>query len=160
MYSLLISKMQMKPQRILENRTHPDLQSFHYLKIALLRSGTNPPDISILIIDDTSTDGTPEYLRGIRDPRFSYILNESNLGLAGNINKGIPLVPGNVEWCTILGDDDMMDKDFIRAMLDAVLFFSPKSIVHGHRIIIDKDGDTFDIKGPFEESAGISEMPL
>lgn len=134
----------------------PTFNRLHYLKEALLSALTQShSDVSILTIDDGSTDGTAEYLREIEDPRFSYVVNEYNLGLARNINEGIRLFPENVEWCTILGDDDLLDEDYVHAMLEAVRFYAPTSIVHGHRIIIDKLGNfvrhTKD--SPSEESA-------
>jgi glycosyltransferase involved in cell wall biosynthesis len=120
----------------------PTYNRLHYLKEALLSALTQShSDISILTIDDGSTDGTPEYLREINDPRFSYVVNEYNLGLARNIDKGIRLFPENVEWCTILGDDDVLDQDYVQAMLEAVRFSAATSIVHGRRIIIDKRGN-------------------
>ena len=120
----------------------PTCNRLQYLQNALQSAlAQTHPDLSVLVIDDDSSDGTPDYLREIRDSRVSYVFNERNLGLADNINRGVHLFPGNIAWCTILGDDDVMDENFIRAMLEAVRFYSPKSIVHGHRIIIDKHGE-------------------
>jgi len=120
----------------------PTYNRLHYLKEALLSALTQShSDVSILTIDDGSTDGTPEYLQEIKDPRFSYVVNEYNLGLARTINKGIHIFPENIGWCTILGDDDVLEEDCVQGVLEAVRFFTPTSIVHGHRLIIDQHGN-------------------
>lgn len=43
----------------------------------------------IFIIDNNSSDGTEEYLKGLNDDIFEIILSEKNLGVAGGRNLGI-----------------------------------------------------------------------
>jgi len=45
-------------------------------------------DFEFVIVDDGSTDGTPEYLRGIKDPRVS-IIRQDNGGTAAAANHGL-----------------------------------------------------------------------
>jgi len=98
-------------------------------------------NIEIIVIDNGSTDRTAEFMNGISDPRVRYIVNESNIGMIGSINKGINLFSDKVVWCTILGDDDLLDKDFIMKLLYAATDSAAKSIVHSHRIFIDEQGN-------------------
>ena len=97
-------------------------------------------EIQILVIDNGSTDGTHEFLESASDPRLAYVVNDHNMGLMGSINKGVGLFPTSVEWCTILCDDDELDARFIQDMIVALRTYSPTSIVHGHKIIIDQEG--------------------
>ena len=112
-------------------------------------------DLEIIVIDNGSTDGTVEFMATMCDPRLRYVVNEQNIGMIGSINKGINLFSQEVKWCTILSDDDFLDKEFIANLLHAANTFAAKSIVHSHRIFVDKHGNT--IRGapfsPREETA-------
>ncbi len=112
-------------------------------------------DSEVIVIDNVSTDGTAEFMASVSDPRVSYIVNEKNIGMIGSINKGIKLYSDAVEWCTILSDDDFLDKDFIKNLLQAVISLNAKSIIHSHRIFIDQHGNTIKeaVYSPAEETA-------
>lgn len=48
-------------------------------------------DFQFLIIDDGSEDGGQDVIRRFQDPRIRLIQNESNLGVAATLNKGLAL---------------------------------------------------------------------
>lgn len=62
-------------------------------------------DFEFLIIDDASTDRTPEILRSYGDPRIRIITNEENLGLTKSLNKGLALTRG--EYIARMDADDI-----------------------------------------------------
>jgi glycosyltransferase involved in cell wall biosynthesis len=62
-------------------------------------------DFEFLIIDDASTDLTPEILRSYDDPRIRIVTNEENLGLTKSLNKGIALARG--EYIARMDADDV-----------------------------------------------------
>lgn len=62
-------------------------------------------DFEFLIIDDASTDRTPEILRGYDDPRIRIVTNEENLGLTKSLNKGLTLARG--EYIARMDADDI-----------------------------------------------------
>ncbi len=62
-------------------------------------------DFEFLIIDDASTDRTPEILRSYNDPRIRVVTNEENLGLTKSLNKGLALAKG--EYIARMDADDV-----------------------------------------------------
>ncbi|MFA5294493.1 MAG: glycosyltransferase [Methanoregulaceae archaeon] len=63
------------------------------------------PDFEFLIIDDSSTDRTPEIIRSYQDPRIKIIRNSENLGLTKSLNKGLGLAEG--EYIARMDADDI-----------------------------------------------------
>jgi len=44
-------------------------------------------DLSLIVVDDSSKDGTEALVRSFADDRLRYVRNESNLGMTGNWNR-------------------------------------------------------------------------
>jgi glycosyltransferase involved in cell wall biosynthesis len=51
-------------------------------------------DFELIVVDDVSTDRTPEILAGIRDARLRVVRSETRGGIAGSCNRGIALARG------------------------------------------------------------------
>jgi len=51
--------------------------------------------IELLIIDNNSSDGTKEFLKGFKHPLVQIIFNEKNIGKGGSVKKGYSLSKGN-----------------------------------------------------------------
>ncbi|HHV23598.1 MAG TPA: glycosyltransferase [Methanosarcina sp.] len=62
-------------------------------------------DFEFLIIDDASTDKTPEILHSYGDQRIRIVTNEENLGLTKSLNKGLALARG--EYIARMDADDI-----------------------------------------------------
>ena len=62
-------------------------------------------DFEFLIIDDGSTDRTPEILQSYDDPRIKIINNERNIGLTKSLNKGLKMARG--EYIARMDADDI-----------------------------------------------------
>lgn len=73
--------------------------------------------LELIIIDDCSSDGTPDYLATLasRDARVRVLRNESNLGACASRNRAIAMARG--EFITGLDDDDF----FLPHRLDSFL---------------------------------------
>jgi glycosyltransferase involved in cell wall biosynthesis len=49
-------------------------------------------DLELVVVDDASTDATPEILETVSDPRLVILRNEEPLGLAASLNRGLERV--------------------------------------------------------------------
>lgn len=78
--------------------------------------------IEVLVVDDDpGSQKLPailERMPALADENFRYFVNEENLGLFGNWNRGISLA--RAPWVTILNDDDLLDGECM-ARLFAVI---------------------------------------
>lgn len=112
-------------------------------------------DVEVVVIDNGSTDGTPGYMAGIDDPRVRYLVNDRNLGLVGSINKGISLMSEAVSWCTILCDDDLLEREYVADMSEFVASRQDVGVAYVPLTFIDADGKPVrrGIAGPETEGA-------
>ncbi len=62
-------------------------------------------DFELMIIDDASTDSTPEIISSYPDPRIRVLKNETNLGLTKSLNKGLKEAVG--EYVARMDADDI-----------------------------------------------------
>lgn len=134
----------------------PTYNRLNYLRQALSSvSGQHYNDLSIIVIDNASTDGTRDFMSGVTDTRVRYIINDHNLGMAGSINKGIGLFADDVEWCTVLCDDDVLHEDYVGRM--AGFLNDHPGILVASGSIIFTDDDLHELRnaveGPEVESA-------
>lgn len=67
----------------------------------------------LIVIDDGSTDGTPEVVRGHGDPRIRLIVEKSSQGLPARLNQAIELAQGKY-FARIDGDDVCFPQRFER----------------------------------------------
>ena len=78
-----------------------------YIKTAIqsLLDQNGAYSFEIIVVDDCSTDNTPEIVKTISDTRVKYFYNKKNLGVAGSINKAFSLTSGEY-ICRFDGDDE------------------------------------------------------
>jgi glycosyltransferase involved in cell wall biosynthesis len=85
------------------------------------------PDVEVLICDDASQDRTAEVVKAYGD-RVRYHRNATNIGMYPNFAKAIELASG--EYFSLLQDDDLIHRDFVRRALkaftgaDDIVFYS------------------------------------
>jgi len=77
-------------------------------------------DLEIIVVDDGSTDNTVAILReyASRDPRINIYINEHNLGLVLNFEKGCSLSKG--KWIALCDQDDYWFPEKIEKMVNAI----------------------------------------
>ena len=66
-------------------------------------------DFELIVIDDASTDATPQIMAEINDQRLRVARNERNVGIAATLNKGITLATGR--YIAIQDHDDISSPD-------------------------------------------------
>ncbi|WP_214365725.1 glycosyltransferase family 2 protein [Pseudonocardia sp. H11422] len=76
------------------------------------------PDWTLTVVDDGYPDSAVgEWFATIDDPRVRYLRNESNLGANGNYRKCLTFVEH--DWFVVMGADDLMLPNYLRAVADA-----------------------------------------
>jgi N-acetylglucosaminyl-diphospho-decaprenol L-rhamnosyltransferase len=76
--------------------------------------GTLPGDSEIIVVDNSSSDGTAEYLSGCTD--VSVITNSENLGCAAAWNQGVKA--SQAPWIVILNNDTVLSPHWLDGLLD------------------------------------------
>jgi GT2 family glycosyltransferase len=93
----------------LEQTTRPCLES-------LLRN-TPPNSYELVVVDNGSSDGTPEYLRQLakKHGHIRLHLNSVNRGFAGGNNDGLSLANG--EYLVLLNNDTLVPDQWLKKLL-------------------------------------------
>lgn len=74
--------------------------------------GQTYADLELIIIDDASTDASPEVLSRLSDPRVSVHHNDRNLGLPATLNIGVAAASG--EFVARQDQDDYSHRDRLK----------------------------------------------
>lgn len=95
-------------------------------------------DFELLVVDNASTDETPDLVRDVRDRRLRYERNPENVGQIGNLNRCLELARG--ELVSILHDDDVYDPRILERQ-HAVFARHPRvGLVHTAVWLLTEDG--------------------
>ena len=78
---------------------------------------TREAEIEVVVVDNHSSDGTPDYLRGLaeRDPRVRCVLNATNRGFAGGNNDGMRSATG--DFIVLLNSDTIVTGGWLEGLL-------------------------------------------
>jgi glycosyltransferase involved in cell wall biosynthesis len=96
--------------------------------------GQDSVELEVIVIDDGSTDSTPEVLRGASDSRLWVIRNDTSRGVAAARNQALRQASGT--WLAFLDDDDLWAPRWLRTALDAADGIEP-ALIYGAHLHID-----------------------
>lgn len=90
-------------------------------------------ELSIIVVDNGSTNDSVEVFNKITDPSFKLIKSDTNLGFAGGNNLGIKTaLEDGADWVLLLNNDTLVDKGLIKELIKVTEsypnggIFSPK----------------------------------
>lgn len=92
----------------------------------------------ILILDNASTDNTQEIVSAFKDPRIRYSRNASNLGFAGNLQRGFE--QSSKEFLQFLCADDFLYPGCLEQTLRLLKQNPEMSFAHTGHDLVDKNG--------------------
>lgn len=109
----------------------------------------------VIVIDNNSTDGTPDILEAF-EGRCRIVYNEENIGFAAAQNQAIGISSG--DWILTLNPDVLLLPNFIEALVEAGHLDSRVGTVCGKLLTMSA---TFDIPAkPVVDSTGIYFNPM
>ncbi len=94
-------------------------------------------NIEIIVVDDGSTDSSPDILKKYSDSVI--VLSQKNGGLASALNLGISKMKGH--WFKWFSPDDIMFPNTLEQLVDAAKYFSDNVIVYSNWQIINENGN-------------------
>src|SRR5260370_4622558 len=113
-------------------------------------------DFSLIIMDNCSTDGTTEWVSSLEDPRVIVYPADRPLTIEENWGR-ITGVPKN-EFITLIGHDDLLDKNYL-VVMDALIAKHPRaSLYQTHFRYIDSKGTLIRRCKPMDEQQSPSEF--
>ncbi|MEE2788662.1 MAG: glycosyltransferase family A protein [Myxococcota bacterium] len=94
-------------------------------------------EYELVIVDDGSTDQTPNVVRGFTDPRIRYIRKDVNEGRSPTRNRAIAEARG--EYVLWMADDDLLMPGVLR-LYDETLTAEPHiDVMYGHLQLFDHE---------------------
>jgi len=75
-------------------------------------------DLRVIVVDDGSSDDTPEVLGAIRDPRVRWHRNERPSGVSNARNTGLAMV--DTRWVAFTDDDDLWAPDKLASQMQSL----------------------------------------
>jgi glycosyltransferase involved in cell wall biosynthesis len=95
-------------------------------------------DLALEVLENASTDGSAEWLRGVRDPRVRVWPAARPLPIEENWRRAVGLEKG--EYLLFIGHDDTLDPGYL-AIVDALVRRCPDAALYTtHFRLIDADG--------------------
>lgn len=75
------------------------------------------PNLEIIVVDNASTDGSPDYLRQLHEenPEIKLLLNDKNIGFAAGNNVGLEIATG--DYLVMLNNDTVVTPGWVLTML-------------------------------------------
>jgi len=110
----------------------PTFNEAVFLPEVIRRVEETPYDKEIIIVDDGSTDGIREYLKGLNAKNFKIILHKENMGKGAAFRSGLAVATGDV---VIVQDADLeYDPKDYQVLLEPIID-GKADVVYGSRFL-------------------------
>lgn len=96
-------------------------------------------NLDVVVLDNSSTDDTESTVKACDDDRLRYVRHDSNIGLLRNFNYAVE--HNTSDYLVILQDDDILDRRFVSASVDALESHPTACLAFTNTIEIDEHGD-------------------
>jgi len=124
----------------------PVYNSARYLREAILSIlAQSFGGFELLIMDNASTDASPDIVRSFSDPRIRLVVNERNIGLAASLNRGIRLARGT--YIARMDADDIARPDRLKRQVTFMESHPDVGLCGGDMVKI-QDGRRYRIRYP------------
>jgi glycosyltransferase involved in cell wall biosynthesis len=134
--SLFPARIQIQVVSMLVSVIMPVYNGMPYLPRSVESVLAQAVELELILLDDGSTDGSFERLSEYEDSRVKLIRNEANLGIFGNLNKGVQLSSG--DFVQVFGQDDVMKPGYLASQLEKFQSFPDAGMVYGVPDFIDE----------------------
>lgn len=104
--------------------------------IASMRAQTYR-DFDVLVLDDGSTDGTPDWIEALDDARIR-VYHSAHVGIVANWNRALEL-PTN-EFMAFVGQDDWLAPDYLETMASLIEENADATLYHARFRWLDAGG--------------------
>jgi len=129
----------------------PNYNGIKYLKECLLSLKSQTfKDFEIIVVDNCSTDGSPQYIREYY-PEIKLFELDKNYGFSAAVNKGIR--ESKTPYVILLNNDTIVHKNYTNELYNhinsskKIFSVSSKMISYQNRGIMDDAGDLYSIIG-------------
>jgi glycosyltransferase involved in cell wall biosynthesis len=109
-------------------------------------------DFELIIVNDASPDNIEEIVFGYSDHRITYYKNRKNIGaenVVDNWNKCLHYAKG--EYFLLMGDDDMMEPNYLHEFEKLIVKHSNFDVYHCRSYIINQDSEKVAITSVWAE---------
>jgi glycosyltransferase involved in cell wall biosynthesis len=87
------------------------------------------PDFDLLVVDDGSTDGGPDYLRSVSDPRVR-VIRQENRGMSNALNRMLREI--NTPWLVRQDADDLADEHRLEVIIQHINQYPSAGMFYSH----------------------------
>src|SRR5262249_11076832 len=95
-------------------------------------------DFEVLVIDDASTDGTPQEIARFKDPRLRVVRHERNQGAIATANEGYTY--GSAPFVVRVDSDDRLRPEFLQRAVPLLEAHAAAGMVYADVALIDEQG--------------------
>jgi GT2 family glycosyltransferase len=135
----------------------PIFNGGEYLKLCVKSIlGQMHDDFNLLVLDSGSSDGSIEWIEGLNDARIKIYTTGKRLSIEENWGR-IRQFPRN-EFMTIIGHDDLFDKDYLQKMNELISRYPDASLYQAHFRFIDASGRVMRKCRPMKEKISPEEL--